>query len=346
MARLLAALLACLAALAAAPARADCAAAAAYSEARAGLALLVLRDGVVVCERYAEAWGPDRAIELQSITKSFTALIAAAAVQDGFLHLDERASNTLAEWREDPQKDAITVRELLDLSSGLTVGFGPGVVPTYAEAIAAPMRAAPGERFDYGAGPFQVFGALVSRALLLSAQDPSPVVYLQRRVLDPLGVRPARWTHLSDRMPTLSSGAHMTARDVALIGELVRAGGVWNGVQLVDPETLEVALTRSAANRNYGMAWWTIGTGGLGRGAALPAGALAERAPSDWVMAAGAGKQRLLISREARLTVVRLAPREGARDWSDQAFLSHLLGLEPQRSTASAGANSARDAGA
>jgi CubicO group peptidase (beta-lactamase class C family) len=346
MARLFAVLLAGLAALAAAPARAGCAEAAAYSQERAGLALLVLRDGVVICERYAEGWGPERAIELQSITKSFTALIAAAAVQDGFLHLEERASNTLAEWRDDPQKDAITVRELLDLSSGVTVSFGAGVVPTYAQAIAAPMRATPGERFDYGAGPFQIFGALVSRALLLSALDPSPLVYLQQRVLDPLGVRPARWTHLADGMPTLSSGAHMTARDVAAIGELVRAGGMWNGAQLIDRETLEVALTRSAVNRNYGMAWWTIGTGGLGRGAPLPPGAIAERAPSDWVMAAGVGKQRLLISREARLTIVRLAPREGARGWSDRDFLTILLDAAPQRSTASAGAATARDAGA
>lgn len=334
--------LACTAVLAAAgPARAGCAEAAAYSQARAGLALLVVKDGAVVCERYAPGWGASRAIELQSITKSLTALLAAAAVQDGFLHLDERASNTLAEWRDDPVKDTILVRQLLDLSNGLTVNFGAGVVPTYAQAVAAPMRSLPGADFEYGAGPFQVFGALVSRALFLGGQDPSPVAYLQRRVLDPLGVRPQSWTRLSDRMPTLSSGAHMTARDVAVIGEFVRAGGVWRGRQLIDRATLELALTRSATNRNYGLAWWTIGTGGLGRGAALPPGALAPRAPSDWVMAAGAGKQRLLVSREAGLTVVRLAPREGARGWSDRAFLSALLDYPASASSASAGAAAA-----
>jgi CubicO group peptidase (beta-lactamase class C family) len=336
-------------ALAPSLARAGCEEAAAYSQDRAGLALIIVKDGRVVCERYAPHWGPQRAIELQSITKSFTSLIAAAAVQDGVLSLDDRASNTLMEWRDDPVKDQITVRELLDLSSGLTVNFGAGVVPTYAQAIAAPMKAVPGQRFEYGAGPFQVFGALVSRALTLSLQDPSPAAYLQRRVFDPIGVRPDSWTHLSDRMPTLSSGAHMTARDVARIGEFVRAGGMWDGVQLIDRETLDASFVRSSTNRNYGMAWWTIGTGGLSRGAPLPAGGYAQHAPSDWVMAAGAGKQRLLISREAGLTIVRLAPREGARGWSDREFLSILLDAPaavPQRSTASAGAASAREAGA
>ena len=50
-----------------------------------------MQQGRIVFEDYPGAGGPTRGWELASGTKSFTSIIAAAAVQDGLLSLDERA---------------------------------------------------------------------------------------------------------------------------------------------------------------------------------------------------------------------------------------------------------------
>ncbi len=48
-----------------------------------------------------------------------SARLAALAVDDELLDLDERVSDTIDERRDDPRKSSITVRELLSLSGGI-----------------------------------------------------------------------------------------------------------------------------------------------------------------------------------------------------------------------------------
>jgi CubicO group peptidase (beta-lactamase class C family) len=306
-------------------ARAGCNEAAAYSGARSGVALIILQDGRPYCEAYAQNFDVNAAIELQSGTKSFSAVIAAAAVQDGLLELDEFVAETIPAWKEDPSKAKITIRNLLSLNAGLTPSAGPGVVPTYDAALNARVVREAGAVFDYGAVPFAVFGAVMREKLLSAGLSPSPLAYLQNRVLGKIGIAPKKWTQGVDGMPHLSSGAHFTARDWARFGEFIRMGGVVNGRFIVDRMTLEESLRPSTTAKNYGMTWWLIGTGGLPRGAPLEANAIVSRTPSDWIMAAGVGKQRLFISKEAGLTIVRLAPPAGANGWSDRDFLAALL---------------------
>ena len=98
------------------------AAAADYSARHGGRAVLIERDGTNVFERYDNGWKAERPHPLASGTKSFTGVLAMMAVQDGLLTLDEKAADTLTEWKDDPRKSRITVRQLLQLSSGLTPG--------------------------------------------------------------------------------------------------------------------------------------------------------------------------------------------------------------------------------
>src|SRR3546814_18455435 len=90
--------------------------------------------------------------------------MAAAGAQDGLLTLDERASETLAEWRGDPKKEQITLRQLLSMTGGQasTVGRAQG----YLDSVKASLTAAPGSKFQYGPAPKQLFGELLRRTVL------------------------------------------------------------------------------------------------------------------------------------------------------------------------------------
>src|SRR5690606_21232281 len=79
--------------------------------------------GEIRFERYAKGHGPNEAIHIYSGTKSFFGALAVMAESDGILSLDERVAETLPEWRNDSRKARITLRDLLDSTSGLETGF-------------------------------------------------------------------------------------------------------------------------------------------------------------------------------------------------------------------------------
>ncbi len=299
-------------ALAAGP---DCARLQAYSEARDGMSLLVLVDGVVVCEAYAQGTAATTPLPLYSGTKSLVALMAAKAAEDGLLALDELAADSLPRWREDPVKSRATLRQLLAMSAGLPSRIGQ--VPTYAAAIEAPFNAEPDERFQYGPAPYQVFGEVMRRKLVAKGLDADPLAYLERRVLQPAGAVAAAWRRGDDGQAMMPQGAAMTARDWAKVGEQVRIGGL----------AYRDLFVPSPANPAYGLGWWLPHRGLGALTAATDLADAGEAVPGDLVMAAGAGDQRLYVIASRRLVIVRQARLDlsSKSTWSDAAFMRLAL---------------------
>ncbi len=304
----------------------DFAAAAAYSAERRGVSLLVLHQGRRTYEDYPNGGGSDRGWELASGTKSFTGVMAAAAVQDRLLAWHERAADTLVEWRDDALKSRITVRDLLSLTSG--IGGGPiARPPTYADAVATPAVAPVGERFSYGPTPFQIFGEIMRRKT-----GGDPLDYLHRRILDPLGIAPTFWRRGADGMPHMPSGAGLTARDWARFGQFVLDGGEGR----VDRDALAQCFLPSRANPGYGLSFWLLREGLVppGRSSGVEVDPRLEQRFGPISMAAGAGDQRLyllpqqnlVIARQATGILAALTGRARGPRWSDAEFLRIVLG--------------------
>lgn len=273
-------------------------AAADYSARFDGRAVLILHQGRVVYERYDNGWAASRPHMLASGTKSFTGVLAMFAVQDGLLTLDEPACDTIAEWRDDPRKSRITVRMLLDLSSGLdpaedsigsagslrlrggrlSRGDGPRVDDKFAAAVALQATSEPGRRFVYGPSHFYAFGALLQRKLEARRQhDPAfPATvraYLDARIFNPLKISVAYLGQDARGNPNLPGGCFLTAREWARFGEFVRMRGAVPAPtdadphavrQLLDPDLLARCFEPSKANPAYGLTWWLPGSADAG----------------------------------------------------------------------------------
>ena len=276
--------------------------AAQYSEKNNGRAMVVMRSGQVVFESYYPGVNPERGRFLASGTKSFSCAIALLAVQDGLLSLDEPVANTIVGWRLHPQKSQITIRQLLNLTSGITGGESR-TIPTYAEAIRAPLTAAPGSRFQYGPIPFQIFGEVMRRKLEARGMAGSPLTYLESRILQPIGLKYDRWTRGQDGHPRLPSGAVISAREWAKYGVLILNRGRWQGRQLLDSGLLNQCFQGSTTNPAYGLTFWLNKPGSTHDG--LPMRPI-RAASSSMVMAIGAGNQVMFILPEHNLVVVRL----------------------------------------
>jgi len=306
-----------------------------YSRENRGLSVVVIKGDKVVFEQYDNGHGADVPHMLASGTKSFAGVMAIAAVEDKLLKLDERVSDTITEWKSDARKSRVTISQLLHLISG--IGGGTiGRPPEYADAITAAADFEPGTRFQYGPTPFQIFGEVMRRKL--AARNEGPLDYLKRRILDPIGLKISFWQRGRDGNPHLPSGAFLNSREWAKFGILVKNGGKWNGKKIVSEKLLDLCFVGSKANPAYGLTFWLNAAGG-GAGIDDEEGAQRERetsrisrkgiypgGPSDLVMAAGAGQQRLYIIPSLDMVIVR---QGRLSRFKDDEFLARLLDGKP-----------------
>lgn len=316
-------------------------AAADYSRAVDGEFLFVMQDGKVVFEDGLPGWSRSRPHALASGTKSFTGVAAMLAVQQGVFSLDDIVSETITEWKSDPRKREITVRQLLTLSSGIepdtaadrkrnrTIAAGSEVQRLralaekrddfHAQALQAPAIHDPGARFDYGSNHFFAFTEFLERTLRARGIKPDTAwEWYSKNLFDPLQIRVARIGRDRQGNAQVAGGASLSAEEWAKFGEFVRQGGRvraadGSDVQVLRTELLNQCFEHSKCNDRYGLTWW------LG-----PRGAAGE-IPTVW-MAAGMGKQRLYIVPSARMVAVRFAPLNSERSaFSDTRMLKLLL---------------------
>jgi CubicO group peptidase (beta-lactamase class C family) len=309
----------------------------AYSQEHNSLVLVIYEGDAVVYENYQYDYGPHVARALYSGTKSFWCGLAAAAVQDGLLDLDERVADTITEFDDDPLKSQITVRHLLSLTSGMDPGerlWAAVGEDRFRAALHIDMIAAPGERFTYGPSHLYVFGELMRRKL--QPQGESLLDYLFRRILDPIGLEVTAWPRDIMGDPYMDTGAMLAAPQWAKYGMLIRDGGAWDGEQLLPAEVLEACFIGTEANPAYGLSFWLnvyvpdeLISGEVMEQDVFPGdrNQLYEAGPPDLVASIGAFNQRMYIIPSLDLVVVRFGYEDPT--WDDAEFLARLLDGRP-----------------
>ena len=300
--------------------------AARYSAGRGERALLVWQDGRLQMERYRAGGSRAKTEHVYSITKSLCALGTFAAISRNVLKLDEPVSLTLTEWRNDPRKRRITVRDLLNQTSGLSPGFGEIYSTSLRNkekaALKLPVVSTPGEAFAYGPSHYEALEALMARKL-----ERSPLIWIDRALFGPLGIKPGGWRR--DRLgnPYFSAGAQLSARDLLAAGQVVRREG-WNRIfSRVASSLIRTASTGSSANPMYGLGFWLnrrapdsnavecdVEEAISSRRPAWARSCLSKNAPSDLIAMVGSHGQRVYISPSRDLIIVRLGRGTGFRD--------------------------------
>ena len=314
---------------------ANCARAAKYSEAHRGMAMLVMQNGQTVFEHYANGGMPDLRSPIFSGTKSFWGIGALVAVQQDLLQLDDRVADTITEWRNDPGRSQITIRQLLNFTDGLeSASFlhRDSTRDRNGAAIHVRLLAAPGSVFIYGPSHLQVFAELLRRKL----NGGSTISFLQDRVLSPLGLTNLEFKKDRRGNPLPASGFELTAREWAQFGEMILGRGNYRGRQIVSSSLLRQALSGSAANPSYGLTFWLNAQAPFGREIDMEkeidldwqrarwGGVCFSRvAPPDMLVALGSGYQRLFIIPSMHALIVR---QGWSTKFSDAYFLRLVLG--------------------
>ena len=284
-------------------------------------AVLVMADGKIAAERYAEGYGPETRFVSWSMAKTVTGILIGMLVADGKLALDDPAPVPLWQRPGDPRAE-ITLRHLLQMRSGLrhTESGDPPYESSEVRmlfldgrdnmakwASEQPLEAEPGKQFEYSSNTSVILADIAARALTSStrpeARRKAVADYLQVRLFGPLGM--TSMVPEFDASGTLIGGSlmHANARDWAKLGEMLRQKGrAPGGEQLVPQRWVEAMVTPSPARANYGFQTW------LNR--ELPEGEeqplFPDRAPKSLFSLIGHMGQYVLVSPEQRVVLVRL----------------------------------------
>jgi hypothetical protein len=293
----------------------DAALDAAFADEKAATrAMLVVKDGAVVAERYAPGFTRDTPFLSWSMAKSVTATMAGAAVHRGFVDL--AAPAPVPEWAGDAARAAITWNDLLQMQSGLSfseIYDDPNSDASQmlfrardAGAVAAkkPLIHPPGSHWSYSSGTTN----LIQRTLreTLEANDMGYHAFARDTLFAPLGMASAVLEPDSSGTFIASSFMYATVRDWAKLGLLYLNDGVADGVRLL-PEgwSADVATPAKASDGFYGAQFWLNNPGADGRSKYMPG------VPDDAYLMAGHEGQYVLIVPDKRLVVVRTGMTRG-----------------------------------
>ena len=285
-------------------------------------AVLLLADGKVAAERYAEGYDAETRHISWSMAKTVTAVLIGMLVADGLLSEDAPAPIPMWQRNGDPRAD-ITLEHLLQMRAGLRhteagdppyesaevrMLFLDGRDNMAKWAKEQPLEAEPGDRFEYSSNTTVILADIAASALTDSSDPDTRRAavdnYLEERLFGPLGM--TSMVPEYDASGTLIGGSlmHASARDYAKFGEFLRAGGkAPSGEQLVPSGWVEKMLKPSPASAHYGYQIW------LNRPNADLKGEhplFPERAPQSLFSLIGHMGQYVLVSPDQKLTLVRL----------------------------------------
>ena len=281
-------------------------------------AFLVVRDGLIVFEKYFHGYDRTTPSLSFSMSKSVLSLLVGCALDDGYLRsVDQPVTDLVPELARNGF-DAVTLRHLLQMTSGIDYAendFPLGIHVRFyytdrleEEILKLRLREPPGSRFLYKSGDAFLLTLALHRAL----GQKSITQYMQERVWDPLGMEhDGAWSidHAPDGLEKTGCCLAATARDFAKLGQLYLNKGEWNGRRIV-PEAWVTESTRidtSAGSAwEYQYMWWLVSPG-----------------RSDF-MATGHLGQFLYVNPAAKLVVVRLGKSMGdlsLEEWKE-VFIS------------------------
>lgn len=266
-------------------------------------ALLVVKDGVVVVERYFGARGP---IETRSTTKSIVGLAVLALVADGKIpSLDAPLSTWYREFGEGGRA-AITLRHVLTHTSGLLHGDDADALNAAPDrlAYARTLRVVsePGTVFSYSNEATELLSGIIESAAGMPVED-----YVRTRLFEPLGIREFTWARDRSGKVQMYYGLAMHARDLARVGMLLLDEGRVAGRSLLPVDLVHEAILPGRTNVYFGLLHWL-----LFRGTTTRLGYLdPPKGPQIGFFAVGGLGQRYAVYPEARLVAVRQHRRRG-----------------------------------
>jgi CubicO group peptidase (beta-lactamase class C family) len=292
-------------------------------------AILVLYDGQIIAEKYAEGFDQNTRQLGWSMAKSVTNSLIGILVRDGKLSLNDVAP--FAEWKNDNRAN-LTINNLMQMSSGLNweenyskpsdatnMLFKTKDAGLFASH--ATLTREPGKVFQYSSGTSNMLAWIVRNAV----GDSAYYTFASERLFKKTGMHSMILEPDAGGTYVGSSYAFATARDWARFGLLFLNDGMFNGDRILPEGWSEYSSTpcEGADMGQYGAQFW------------LNAGSKTDvvkrmypDVPVDLFWADGYEGQNVFILPSKDLVVVKLSQSSG-NYLDDNKFLADIIKALP-----------------
>lgn len=271
------------------------------------LAIIIVYDGQIVGERYAEGFSKDSRLMGWSMTKSFTNALVGRLAGEGKLKLEDPAP--VVEWQQDERKN-ITLNHLMQASSGLEWDesyFAPGHFHNMfmhsddkgGYAAAQKLKYPVGTHWEYSSGTTNI----LSRIIRQTVGDENYPRYAYENLFYKIGMFHTLVEPDASGTFVGSSYGYASARDWARFGLLFLNDGMVNGERILPEGWAKYSATPAPAapKGEYGAQFW------LNAGAKdNPQNCYHPGIPNDEFGAEGFEEQNVFIIPSKKLILVRL----------------------------------------
>jgi CubicO group peptidase (beta-lactamase class C family) len=301
-----------------------------YADSTGSVALLIYHQGALRYEKYWPGFDRSTRTNPNSMHKTVLGLLVGAAIDDGFIDsVDAPASKWITEWQDDERRK-ITVRDLLQMSSGLQVPifgtwksakilFGSDLS---AGVLGLPSVKASGSEYQYSNANSQVLLILLERA---TGQRYSS--YLSSRLWQRLGADDAAlWMDREGGLPRGFCCLFATARDWLRVGRLFLDGGRVGDDQLVPTEWIADTVMPAPKNSNFGYQVWLGSPPSTERrynDYTVKAYHSEPFAAKDIIYIDGFGGQRVYVIPSLQLVIVRTG--KSTTSWDDAVIPNAVI---------------------
>ena len=225
--------------------------------------VVLLKDGKLIGERYADGFDEFSFGTSWSMAKSFYAALILISIDKGEINsLDDKVSDYLSFFND--ERSSITIRQLLNMSSGLeypdhqheTMFFKKDHLE-YSRNIG--LEKEPDTLFEYN----NINSMLLGEILEISTGEKADTL-LDERILKKIGIKNRTlWRDEAQNVLTYCC-IDMSARDYAKFGQLFSNGGSWDGEQIISKELVDETFQYvwdtpnwwTDEERGYSLHWW------------------------------------------------------------------------------------------
>jgi CubicO group peptidase (beta-lactamase class C family) len=256
--------------------------------------LLVIKNGVIVYERYRLGNNRQSRWLSYSVTKSITSMLVGAAIKDGYIKsVNETVSDYLPRLKGTAY-EKVSIRNILQMSSGVEwdeTYADPAAdinrvtwdtLSLYDFLAAQPVVGEPGITFNYNTAETNLVGTL-----LRSAIGNNLSTWLEQKIWQPYGMEADASWNLTEPGGGEFGGCCLSAvlRDYGRLGLFALGDGRLPGGEHVLPEGwMRESVTPSAGSPRYGYLWW-LGANGVFEASGIFGQGILVNSPENLVIA-------------------------------------------------------------
>ncbi len=278
-------------------------------------ACAVLVNGQIEFEYAKDKHQIEKLHTVNSITKSIISASLGLALQHEYItDLQTPLIDFFPDRELGDSFKQLTLRDLLMMNSGIDWKGNKPLVQSenwFNYILSRPVTEDIGPKMTYVCGNSHLLSAVIQKSSGINTAE-----FTDRYLFQPLHIRSYKWRADPQGVSTGGFGIEMTVYDLLKFGYLYLRNGVWEGVQLIDPNWIKEStvdrLPTDMGNQRYAYHWWVNPE---------------TKRLSSFYYAAGSGGQYIFIVPEKQIVCVftcEYSRKEGVKPFT--FFTRYILG--------------------